>query len=89
MEELSDRELEESLKVSNVSKWFCGFGLAEKVPDHSLFGQVRSKIGTNLLSELFVMMRNQPRAQGYMSEVFTFVDSSHLLSKASLCKERD
>ena len=44
MEDLSDGELEESLKVSTVSKWFCGFGLTEKVPDHSLFGQVRSKI---------------------------------------------
>lgn len=89
MEDLSDRELEESLKVSNVSKWFCGFGLTEKVPDHSLFGQVRSKIGTNVLSELFGIMRNQLREQGYMSEVFTFVDSSHLLSKAKLWKERD
>jgi IS5 family transposase len=88
MEELSDRELEESLKVSNVSKWFCGFGLTEKVPDHSLFGQVRFKIGTNVLSELFGIMRNQLRAQGYMSEVFTFVDSSHLLSKAKLRGER-
>src|SRR6185312_10441379 len=88
-EDLSDRELEESLKVSNVSKWFCGFGLTEKVPDHSLFGQVRSKIGTNVLSELFGIIRNQLRAQGYMSEVFTFVDSSHLLSKTKLWKERD
>ena len=89
MEDLSDRELEESLKVSNVSKWFCGFGLTEKVPDHSLFGQVRSKIRTNLLSELFGIMRNQLREQGYMSEVLTFVDSPHLLSKAKLWKERD
>ena len=89
MEDLSDGELEESLKVSNVSKWFCGFGLTEKVPDHSLFGQVRSKIGTNLLSELFGIMRNQLREQGYMSAVFTFVDSSHLLSKTKLWKERD
>jgi len=88
MEDLSDRELEESLKVSTVSKWFCGFGLTEKVPDHSLFGQVRSKIGTNVLSELFGIMRNQLREQGYMSEVFTFVDSSHLLSKANMEGER-
>jgi IS5 family transposase len=50
---------------------------------------VRSKIGTTLLAELFGVMRNQLRAQGYMSEVFTFVDSSHLLSKANLWKERD
>lgn len=29
------------------------------------------------------------RAKGYMSEVFTFVDASHLISKASLWEERD
>jgi IS5 family transposase len=34
-------------------------------------------------------MRNQLRAQGYISEVFTFVDASHLISKASLWEERD
>lgn len=89
MEDLSDRELEESLKVSNVSKWFCGFSLKEKVPDHSLFCQIRSKIGTEKLSKLFGIMKDQLKEQEYMSEVFTFVDSSHLVSKANLWKERD
>ena len=89
MEDLSDRELEVSLQTNNVSKWFCGFGLKEKVPDHSLFGQIRTKIGTDKLSKLFSIMRDQLREAGYMSEVFTFVDASHLVAKASLWKERD
>ncbi|MEM6339258.1 MAG: transposase [Pseudomonadota bacterium] len=89
MEDLSDRELEMNLKTNNVSKWFCGFSLKEKVPDHSLFGQIRSKIGTEKLSKLFSIMRDQLREAGYMSQVFTFVDASHLISKASLWKERD
>jgi len=89
MEDLSDRELEECLKVNNVCKWFCGFDLLEKVPDHSLFGQTRAKIGTEMLSKLFGIMREQLREEGYMSEVFTFVDSSHLIAKANLWKERD
>ena len=89
MEDLSDRELEKTLKTNNVAKWFCGFGLTEKVPDHSLFGQVRERIGTDKLSKLFGIMRDQLREKGYMSEVFTFVDSSHLISKANLWRERD
>ena len=89
MEDLSDRELEEALLSNNIAKWFCGFGLSDKTPDHSLFGQVRSKIGTKLLSKLFLIMRDQLRSQGYMSEVFTFVDASHLISKANLWEERD
>lgn len=89
MEDLSDRELKMSLKTNTVSKWFCGFGLKEKVPDHSLFGQIRLKIGTDKLSKLFSIMREQLRESGYMSEVFTFVDASHLITKADLWKERD
>ena len=50
---------------------------------------MRSKIGAHKLSKIFAMFRDQLRARGYMSEVFTFVDASHLISKASLWEERD
>ena len=89
MEDLSDRQLEEALKTNCVAKWFCEFGLADKTPDHSLFGEVRRRIGTKKLSKLFEIMKEQLREQGYMSEVFTFVDSAHLISKAQLWEERD
>ena len=89
MEDLSDRELEESLKSNLVSKWFCDFGLLEKTPDYSLFTRIRKRIGTQRLAKIFNILRDQLKAQGYMSEVFTFVDASHLISKATLWKERD
>jgi hypothetical protein len=41
------------------------------------------------LSKLFEIMKEQWREQWYMSEVFTFVDSAHLISKAQLWEERD
>lgn len=84
MENLSDRELEESLKSNLASKWFCEFGLLEQTPDYSLFTKIRAKIGTSKLSKIFSILRDQLKAKGYMSEVFTFVDASHLISKASL-----
>ena len=59
MEDLSDRQLEEFLSTNNVAKWFCGFGLTEKTPDHSLFSLVRKKINTNQLSKLFNIMEEQ------------------------------
>ena len=78
MEDLSDRQLEEALITNNVWRWFCEFDLVEKTPDHSLFGAVRERIGTKKLSKLFKIMKEQLKEKGYMSEVFTFVDSSHL-----------
>ena len=89
MEDLSDRDLERYLADSNAAKWFCDFDLREKTPDYSVFSKLRSKIGTNMLSKIFAIFRDQLRSQGYMSEVFTFVDASHLISKASLWEERD
>ncbi len=89
MEDLSDRELERYLSDSNAAKWFCDFSLTEATPDYSVFSKLRTKIGTNMLAKIFAMFRDQLRSQGYMSEVFTFVDASHLISKANLWEERD
>lgn len=89
MEDMSDRELERYLSDSNAAKWFCEFSLTEKTPDHTVFSKMRKKIGTNMLSKIFAIFRDQLRIKGYMSEVFTFVDATHLISKANLWEERD
>ena len=89
IEDLSDRELEKMLQENTAAKLFCGFKLSEKTPDFTLFTKTRAKIGTKVMSKLFAKMRDQLRSQGYMNEVFSFVDASHLVSKASLWEERD
>jgi IS5 family transposase len=89
MEDLSDRELSRYLSENNSGKWFCGFKLSDKTPDYSLFSKFRKRIGTKRLSKIFENLRNQLRKSGYMSEIFTFVDASHLISKASLWEDRD
>ena len=89
IEDLSDRDLEQYLRENVSSKWFCGFGLAEVTPDFSVFTKVRKKIGTSLLSEIFSDLRSQLRTQGVMNETFSFIDATHLISKATLWDERD
>lgn len=89
MEDLSDRELERYLSENNAAKWFCGFSLLDKTPNYSLFSKIRKKIGTKKLSNIFSRLREQLFAEGYISEVFTFVDASHLIAKANLWEERD
>jgi transposase, IS5 family len=89
LEDLSDRELEVFLQENTSGKWFCGFLLNEDTPDHTVFSRARKKIGTDLLSKIFENLRDQLKAQGYMNEVFTFVDASHLIAKATLWEERD
>jgi len=89
MENLSDRECERFLQENNSGKWFCGFGLSERTPDHSVFSDARKRIGTKTLSRIFTELRTQLKSQGYMNEVFTFIDACHLITKANLWKERD
>lgn len=89
MEDLSDRELEKYLIESITAKFFCGFDLEDKTPDHSYFGHLRKLIGTERLSKLFNKVRKELKKQGLVQEVFTFVDASHLISKLSLWEERD
>lgn len=88
-EDLSDRELERYLGDTNSAKWFCQFGLVEKTPNFRAFTNARKRIGTNRLSKIFNILKDQLKAKGCMSEVFTFIDASHLISKATLWKERD
>lgn len=89
MEDLSDRELERYIQENNAAKWFCGFNLSEKTPDHSVFCRFRNRLGTNVMSKIFADFRSQLKQQGLMNEVFSFVDASHLIAKANLWKERD
>jgi len=89
MENISDRELGRMIQENTAAKWFCGFSLSEATPDFSVFSRARSRIGTNKLSKIFTLLRDQMQRKGFMSEVFTFVDASHLVSKAALWEERD
>jgi len=89
LEDLSDRELERFLRENNSAKWFCDFEIIEKTPNFSVFSRIRQRIGTSKLSKIFQILREQLKSQGYINEVFNFVDASHLISKANLWKERD
>ena len=89
MEDLSDREFERFIGENNAAKWFCGFGLLEKTPDFTTICKFRNLVGTKQMGNLFHEVKRQMQAKGCCSEVFTFVDSSALVSKLSLWEERD
>jgi IS5 family transposase len=89
MEDLSDREFERFIAENIAGKWFCGFGLCEKTPDFTTVCKFRNLIGTSKIGKLFHEVKRQLQAKNYCSEVFTFVDSTALVSKLSLWEERD
>jgi IS5 family transposase len=88
-EDLSDRQMERALQENTAMKWFCGFNLTEKTPDHSYFGKLRKRIGTKNLADLFNEVTIALGKAGLVGGVFTFVDSAGIVSKLALWKERD
>jgi len=89
IEDLSDREMERFLQENLAGKYFCGFALDEKTPDHSYFGSLRKRIGTEKVAEIFNRVCQELRAKGLISDIFTFVDATSLISKYSVWAERD
>ena len=89
MEDLSDRELERYLQENTAAKLFCGFTLLERTPDHSYFSELRKKIGTSKLAKLFNKFGDKLEDKGLVSNVFTFVDASKMISKVNMWNARD
>ena len=89
MEDVSDREMERFMRENTAARWFCGFGLMERTPDHSYFGSFRKKLGTSRLMDIFNIIRDTLKSEGYLREMFTFVDASALVSKLSTWSDRD
>jgi IS5 family transposase len=88
-EDYSDREMESALKMNIGVRWFCGFGLMEDTPDHSYFGKLRKRIGSDRLAEIFEKTNEAMKKQGLFGEVFTFIDASSIVTKTALWDERD
>lgn len=88
-ENYSDREMERLLNENVAVKWFCGFGLTEKTPDHSYFGKLRSRLGAKSIADIFNSINEILRSKGLFGDVFKFIDASAIVTKTALWEERD
>lgn len=88
-EDYSDREMEKVLQENVAVKWFCGFSLLEKTPDHTYFCKLRKRIGTKNIADIFNSVNNDLREKGLFGDVFKFIDASSIITKTALWDERD
>lgn len=88
-ENYSDREMEKAIEENVAIKWFCGFGLTEKTPDHSYFGKLRKRLGVENIADIFNSVNTVLRSKGLFGDVFKFIDASTLITKTALWEERD
>jgi IS5 family transposase len=88
-EDYSDREMEKVLEENVAVKWFCGFTLLEKTPDHTYFCKLRKRLGTKNIANIFNGINQELRDKGLFGDVFKFIDASSIITKTALWDERD
>ncbi len=88
-EDYSDREMEKALEENVAVKWFCGFKLLEKTPDHTYFCKLRKRLGTKNIADIFNGINQELRNRGLFGDVFKFIDASSIVTKTALWDERD
>jgi len=88
-EDYSDREMEQAIKENLAVRWFCGFSIIGKTPDHTYFCKLRKRIGTKRIEQLFKDVNTILDSYGLFGNVFTFIDASTIITKAALWEERD
>lgn len=89
MEDLSDRQMEAALQENVAMKFFCGYELTDKTPDHSTFGKTRDRFGTKGMELIFKNVTHQLERKGLVGKVFTFIDSTAIITKVQTWDERD
>jgi len=89
LEDYSDREMERAIEENLAVKWFCGYQISDATPDHSFFGIFRKRLGANNLKNIFDEINSELRKSGLISDTFSFVDATGIITKTALWDERD
>ncbi|MDR2570632.1 MAG: transposase [Oscillospiraceae bacterium] len=84
IENLSDRQFQRFMEENVAGKWFCNFGISEETPTYSTICKFRNRLGVCEIEKLFDACRDQLKEKGHMSEVFTFIDATALVSKLQM-----
>jgi transposase len=81
----SERRLEEEITLNIAYRWFCGYEITDKIPDHSVFSQNRRRrFGDNeLLIEIFNRIVRECVEKGIVSGKKVVSDGSFIPANVS------
>ena len=81
----SERQLVRDIEVNVAYRWFLGFSLTDKIPDHSTISQNRRRRfkGTNVVQEIFDNIVRQAMGHNLVEGKTLYSDSTHLKANAN------
>lgn len=79
----SERRLVQEIQLNIAYRWFCGFELADKIPDHSTFSKTRIRKWneSQLFSKAFIEIVRQCIEAGLVDGKEMVADGSYLPDK--------
>lgn len=81
----SERRLTEEVSLNIAHRWFCGFGITEKIPDHSTFTKNRQFRWQNkgLFENIFTQIVRQCAEQHLVDGEHMAADGSYIPANVS------
>lgn len=81
----SERQLEKEIQVNVAYRWFLGFSLTDKIPDHSTISQNRRRRfkDTDIAQQIFDNIVLQAISHKLVSGKTLYTDSTHLKANAN------
>jgi transposase len=78
-----DRALERRSQVDVAFRWFAGFGLYDRVPDHSTYSVARKRWGAERFKRIFVRSVMQCVAAGLVKSELVHIDATLIRADVS------
>ena len=84
----SERRLVEEVHHNMAYRWFLGFSITDKIPDHSIFAvnRIRRFKDTQVYENIFNIIVEQAINNGLVAGKTVYTDSTHIKANASLSK---
>lgn len=79
-----DRKLMREAEVNLAIRWFAGYGLNDKLPDHSTLTRIRQRWGPELFKRLFLKTVQQCIDAGLVDGTVLHVDATLIRANASV-----
>jgi len=89
LDNLSERQIEESVNLNLAHKWFVGLDVHEKGPDHSTLSLFRDRLGVERFQQLFNRIVQMAREKHFITDRLHIIDSTHTLAKVNLFRLKE
>lgn len=89
MNDLSDREMEKSVRYRIDFRWFAGLSGTDPGPDHTVYCRFRDRLGVGTLTRMFKEIVKQACDAGLVIDRLSIVDTTDVKAKVDIYRWKD